>query len=497
MSSDNNDVKSWLPEFQVSAETDEELGEYFFTVPEVHKLLTTRSWLILGRKGIGKTAIYRHLEAANRDDINDFSVIALNFKDYPWPIHKFYKESLAGELSAYQKSWRYLFFVKALSKLIELYELDGKKLTKELKWAKAYIEKIYGRPDPSILEVLRSKIARLNKIKAPGADLGDISFDGGEISFEDISENKVMQGRLRSNAFTLLDHFENVFKTHADGYKILIILDQLDENWLVGEIPEYSKVLINLLNVCRSVATDATVNKYLKVAPFLRSDIFEELRFNDKNKLLQDSAIQILWDNESLDNMFYERVKRYATPGFSHSPNKKSGSLFEASFVRQGTPPFNFITRRSFFRPRDVIVYLNKIRDIHKPNKSGLYTSKELYDAAVEASLNVYNEMVDEWTNQFPEIEKLLGVLQLIGVETFDHTDFVAYYRQTFRNATDVDLNAHLNFLFDNSIIGQKKQGRWEYLCSVPNLKINVNKSFRTHQALKYRLHLKEARPGQ
>lgn len=55
----------------------------------------------------------------------------------------------------------------------------------------------------------------------------------------------------------------------------------------------------------------------------------------------------------------------------------------------------------------------------------------------------------------------------------------------------------YLAFLFDNSIIGQKKQGRWEYICSTPNLKMNIENDFRTHHALKYRLHLIESRPSQ
>lgn len=494
---ESNDIKNWLPEFQVSAETDEDLGNYFFTIPEVNQLINSKYWLVLGRKGTGKTAIYKHLESAEEKDLNGYAVISLNFKDYPWPIHKLYKDSLSGELSAYQKSWKYLFFVKALAKLIELKLSKNEKLTSELSWAKNYIEKIYGKPSPSILEVLKSKIARINKISTPSADVGEISFDLGEISFEQISEDNNLQAKLRSNAFTLLNYFENIFKRNIGDYKFMIVLDQLDENWLSGEIEEYSKVLINLLNVCRNISTDETINKFIKIVPFMRTDIYYSLKFNDKNKLFQDSAVVISWDNESLDSMFYQRVKKYAPAEFFLDDKKKSGLLFEVEFVRQGTPPFHFITRRSFFRPRDIIVYFNKIRSAHNANKSGLYNSKELYDAAIEASTSVYNEIVDEWSNQFPEIEKLLGVLQLISVETFSYFDFVSKYKQGFPVSTEIDMINHLNFLFDNSIIGQKKQGRWEYICSSPNLKMNIEKGFRTHQALKYRLQLVEGRPSQ
>ena len=106
------DIKEWFPEFQVSAETDRDLQKYFFKLPEVKEIITSRSWLVLGRKGMGKTAIYEYLKLADKSDLNGFNTVCINFSDYPWPAHQLYKESLAGELSAYQKSWRYLFLLK-------------------------------------------------------------------------------------------------------------------------------------------------------------------------------------------------------------------------------------------------------------------------------------------------------------------------------------------------------------------------------------------------
>ena len=491
------DIKDWFPEFEVSAETDSELQEYFLQTPELEKIINSKYWLLLGRKGTGKTALYKYLENAPKESVADNVIISLNFKDYPWPAHRLYKESISGELSAYQKSWKFLFFVKLLSKLIEIHENEGVKLSKELKWAKNYIEKVFGNPDPSIMEVLFSKLARIKKLAGPGLELDETSFNVGEVSFDDVSENKELQSTLRSNAFTLLTYFEAIFKNNVGNYKFLIILDQLDENWLSGEIEEYSKVLINLINVCRNIGIDENLKKNLKVVPFLRTDIYDSLRFNDKNKLYQDSAIIISWDNDSLDNMFLERIKKYKPVDLDLDLTKKSDSLFEASFVRQGTPPFKYITRRSFFRPRDVINYFNNIRRKHNNNKTGLYTTSELYDAAPEASVSVYNEIIDEWSNQFPEIENLFSVLQTIQVETFTYEDYTNKYKLEFSNSTEGEMRKHLNFLFDNSIIGQKKQGRWEYQSSMPNLKMNIEKPFRTHQSLKYRLQLIESRPGQ
>lgn len=491
------DIKEWFPEFQVSAETDKDLQSYFFKLPEIQQITNSRSWLVLGRKGMGKTAIYEYLKQSSLEKINHYNTVCINFNDYPWPAHQLYKEALAGELSAYQKSWKYLFFVKALSKLIEIKKESSKKLSKELIWAEKYIEKIYGNPNPSLKEIIVSKIGRLSSIKGPDIDFNELSLDVGEISFEEVAADKSLQTKLRTNAFSLLDYFEKIFKNNCDEIKILIALDQLDENWLEGEIEEYSKVLINLVNVCRNIVLDETLAKNLKVVPFLRTDIYQSLKFNDKNKLLQDSAVIISWNSESLDEMYYERVKKYCPKEINLNEELKSGNLFEFRYARQGTPPIKYITRRSFFRPRDIIVYFNKIRDCHSQNNSGLYTSNELYKADREASASVYNELIDEWSNQFPEIESLLTVLQTIQIETFTYEDFSKKYELEFQHASEGKKREHLSFLFENSIVGQKKKGRWEYVSSTPNLKMNIEKNFRTHHALKYRLHLLESRPNQ
>ena len=491
------DIKKWFPEFQVSAETDTDLQSYFFKLPEIQEITNSRSWLVLGRKGMGKTAIYEYLKQASSDKLNDFNTVCINFSDYPWPAHQLYKESLAGELSAYKKSWRYLFFVKALSRLIEIKKKRKEKLNKELKWADSYIEKLYGNPNPSLREVIVSRIGRISSISGPGVDIPSFSAGVGDVSFEEISASKNLQSKLRTNAFTLLDFFEKIFKQNCGRCKILIALDQLDENWLDGEIEEYSKVLINLVNVCRNIALDPQLSSSLKVVPFLRTDIYQSLKFNDKNKLLQDSAITISWDSESLDDMYFERVKKYVPKTITLNETLKSGNLFEIKFARQGTPPFKYITRRSFYRPRDVIVYFNKIRDCHEEKPNGLYTSGDLYEADREASVSVYNELIDEWSNQFPEIENLLNILQTIQVETFTYNDFSEKYDLEFSENSKGKKREHLAFLFRNSIIGQKKQGRWEYVSSMLNLKMNIEKDFRTHPALKYRLHLIESRPNQ
>ena len=176
-------------------------------------------------------------------------------------------------------------------------------------------------------------------------------------------------------------------------------------------------------------------NKKLRIIIFLRIDIYETLRFNDKNKIFQDNAVEIRWDDSTLEDMVMERIKQYAPTNIQLDYSLKSGCIFERKTVRHGASPFRYLLRRTFYRPRDVIVYLNKIRDVYKESKSGLYTSKNLYEAEKEFSNSIYNELIDEWTNQKPEIDNYLVTLQSIGVQTFTSKEFY----QSFKYQTGGD----------------------------------------------------------
>ncbi|MCY8147813.1 P-loop ATPase, Sll1717 family [Bacillus inaquosorum] len=331
----------------------------------------------------------------------------------------------------------------------------------------------------------------MQTIGTPNLSFLGIEGSFGEISFEEINSSEKLKQQLKSNAFRLLDYFEGVLINNLKKEKIFIILDQLDESWLNSEIEEYSKILINLINTCKMINTNEIYNNKLKVVPFLRTDIYETLHFNDKNKIYQDNATEIMWNEDSLNDMFVERITNYKPEQVDLELQNKTDCLFEVRYVRHGATPFKHIIRRSFLRPRDIIVYLNKINETHTETKTGLFSSKDLYAAEKDFSVSIYNEIIDEWINQKPEIAELLAVLQNIGYQTFKYTDFESKYISAFtENSSKV--KSELNFLFHNSIVGQKINANWEYQCGNPYMTIDFEKEFHVNSALKSRLMLTE-----
>lgn len=137
---------------------------------------------------------------------------------------------------------------------------------------------------------------------------------------------------------------------------------------------------------------------------------------------------------------------------------------------------------------------MNKIRHVHIDTSSGLYSSKDLYNAESLYSQTIYNELLDEWSNQLPEITQYLGILQSIGVQTFDYKTFYKKAEKEFENLSRSKAHDILSFLFKNSIIGQKVNVNWEYIATNPFLQINFEKPFHVNNGLKQRLVLTEQR---
>jgi len=192
--------------------------------------------------------------------------------------------------------------------------------------------------------------------------------------------------------------------------------------------------------------------------------------------------------------MITERIEKYAPPNLKIDISEKTGSIFQSKTVRHGATPLKHILRRSFYRPRDVIVYLNKIREAHDATSDSLYSSKDLYAAERTVSSSMYDELIDEWATQKPDFVVYLMTLQNIGYEIFTREQFAEKFIQAKPDASESDINEVLRFLFANSIIGQKISVNWEYACTNPNVQIDFQLPFHVNNGLKYRLVLTENR---
>ena len=124
------------------------------------------------------------------------------------------------------------------------------------------------------------------------------------------------------------------------------------------------------------------VGSGLRINIFLRSDIYDDLRFDDKDKH-RATEEHILWTPALLREMIDRRL-----------PDRvKVDELFEPGEMRGSVAPFDYIVRRTFLRPREVLQFLDEClrkapRDGTEITKDNVRAAEERYSSWKVADLN-------------------------------------------------------------------------------------------------------------
>lgn len=113
---------------RLDAESDVNLLEYFLDTGLVGRIRDEGAKLVVGRKGSGKTALFRYLEHTL-----DAVVVPLDLDEYVWELHRgFVEQGLSGE-RAYAASWRLLIYVSAAGSIrSKLYKEQRTRVDKAL-----------------------------------------------------------------------------------------------------------------------------------------------------------------------------------------------------------------------------------------------------------------------------------------------------------------------------------------------------------------------------
>src|SRR4051812_27331623 len=109
---------SMLTEFgRIDAESEKQLGQFFLRTNGYQRIEDQQRIIVTGRKGTGKTAIYKTLLERPVDAYNNVLVAGLQFHNYPWGVHGDVTDEDGSSVERYFNSWRFLILVE-LAKLI-------------------------------------------------------------------------------------------------------------------------------------------------------------------------------------------------------------------------------------------------------------------------------------------------------------------------------------------------------------------------------------------
>lgn len=428
-------------EYEWKLDAKEEDVKYFHYTEETGSVLEGEKYMVIGRKGEGKTAIatfiHKNVGAGAYAD-------KLSFKHFPFNLIYNYSDNKYPKPSQFTTFWKYLIYVSICKQMVEDDNINSK--------IRDALVKLF--PSKGSAKGLKNLIPRITvkefgfQILSTGLNIG-VNKEKCELSWIDIAD--ILEDLI----------LENV----TSKSKYYIIFDELDEEYKdftsKEEEEEYFALITSLfkaVNETRNIFKGEGLQIYPIV--FLRSDIFQRINYSDKNKW-SDYLINLEWTAEKLHRLIQTRIDVLTE---SKSKNFKEAwkKIVINKEVKMGNKQnskmssIDYILRSTHNRPRDVIKYLKEASKIASRNNYNLIGPKHIKEADASFSEYMRQEIIDEIYSVLPEYEEIFAILSTIRKQTFDPKEFLNIYDQKVSKGELKNRGAELvlKTLFEFSIIG-------------------------------------------
>jgi hypothetical protein len=425
----------------IAAEQDD--LQRFFMETEAYQAIVNdaNNFLVIGRKGSGKTAIYFALKDQLPQKEKNVVVEALTLHNYPWEKHKEIQESGLPNDLAYINSWKYVIWVVLAKKLLSYQEPKRLPLVDVPFWQRQidanrrflhrFLTSNYGSVAPHFTEILAD---RARNIRSITLDKVAFSTEPSAPPSKSLSESiNIINQEVEARIWSIL--------SRQTAYYLLF--DQLDLGW--DNTPETKQLFIGLILAARDIVRKAQKRGLrVHVVAFLRSDLYEPLRFEDKNKI-SENVIHLRWNKVRLKALVNKRLQESANAAWEDVFEEENGEAEQL---------LEFIVERTLLRPRDMIRYCKMALEVARSlGKTRIDVESVLEAESQYSSDHMRREFQDETQVTLPEIDALFDLLSQIGVRRFRREEFEEVFRK-HHLAKKLKPEKALNALLELSILG-------------------------------------------
>lgn len=486
-----------------STNSDVEFDVRFFVTSSAWENVRQRKRsIIIGRKGTGKTAIRRALEAEGAES-STIHTTSLSFSDYPWRAHYQITDDNAGARTRYKETWMFLLLVEMAKQLAskDRPRDTGRDTRKALRKVRRFLKRNWGGTTFNHKQTLANASTLVVRGELRPQALG---FSLGGINWDRVSPSN-LGPRLRQTNEWLLRAIQTLV---LPSHEYFLVLDDLDMEFDPAS-NDYSDSMIGLLLAVDSFHkwSDQESSPTHAIA-VLRDDIYDGLNFPDKNKITTRRVERIRWSAEegtpdSLKNVLDRRIA-FAL-GLPPTGGEMS-LLFDDDLIRGKQTKYSHMVVRTYMRPRDLLQFANECivaaLDAGRLTSGTRIANEDVVKARPNYSNYLKNELADEIHAHHRDWELWLLILKRVGLMTFDLAGFNEARLALGDRAGSEPADEILRRLYAFGIIGYSKlggQGRggsgiqWSYQNSENQFDLDA-KYFAVHPGLKENLELREER---
>lgn len=447
------------------------------------EILKPNNFIILGRKGSGKTILAHYIKKIAQSDSNWFCDVT-SYKDFRF--HELMQlKSNDVSPNEYSAIWRWIILIDLGKRMLNDLGIDD--IESKNKLATFFKENYYSVNIDAKKVVEITKENRIN-----GSILKTIGGIGGE--------RGVLSKVEETNYLAYLEDLESVIVQllKKSKSKYTIFYDELDDRFKNTKF--YTNSLISLIKTTDSLNLIFLENGLdVKVVLLIRTDIFSLLNDTDLNKIKRINTLKIDWGrrvnpNSPLIQLVVEKAKisnEYLNKMPDHIVFKK---LFPQSI--KGVRPERFILERTFFRPRDVITILNLIIDRY-PN-STYFGWKGFLEVKSDYSEYFMDEIRNEMAGHLEtkEIDQGITLLKNYNHHFFSYKEIEKYFKSQSSHYEAIDLQKILKQFFKFNIVGNrwyntfKKRQYYTWSHRDERAEIDFNKDIIVHLGLREELSM-------
>jgi hypothetical protein len=369
------------------------LEKGFLSTSAFETVASGRKSLIIGRKGSGKSAICVMLYKRGRVDDTYYSLVTPD--EISSEELRRFELSGINETQAKTLLWSYVLNIQVAKFLLLSCMQQQGGLPESLRPVRKFLLDNNEVTDLRFSEKLWRVIEKLR---------GSLSLEAFGIKIK--AEAAPSEGIRVSQELDEIE--EGILQAYSNtdwkwqNPKLVIMVDQLERVWTNDSNSDH--MVVGLLQASKHIAAWFD---FVTVVNFLRTDIYDFLQFQDRDKYRGEER-GMEWTRQDLVHLLHARAKASLTIDI---PMDDIGKRFFPSAVH-GISFTDHLLDRTLLRPRDIIQFANLCRDTAEKNGHGTIEEDDVLEATVQYSGWKLRDLIAEYLVNYPFLNDLFVLFQ-------------------------------------------------------------------------------------